>query len=157
VWEDAARVFGPQKGADPDTVRRLERRMAALARAAPRDPRGIPLTGAAGGLAGGLWAHLGAKLVPGAPYVLGAIGFDAAMSGARFVVTGEGRLDEQTLAGKVVGEVATRCRQAGVACHAVVGEEALDVFLERLIDLSSVTRAGTVRRLRAAGRRLAEV
>jgi len=56
-----------------------------------------------------------------------------------------------------VGEVATRCRQAGVAWHAVVGREALDGFLERVIDLSTVTEAGTVRRLRAAGRRLAEV
>jgi glycerate kinase len=115
------------------------------------------MTGAAGGLAGGLWAHLGARLVPGAPYVLDAIGFDAAMRSARFVVTGEGRLDTQTLAGKIVGEVATRCRQAGVACHAVVGVEALDDFRERLIDLSTVTEAGTVRRLRAAGRRLAEL
>jgi glycerate kinase len=156
-WEDAARVYGPQKGADQRTVRRLERRMDELARAAPRDPRGVPMTGAAGGLAGGLWAHLGARLVPGAPHVLDAVGFDAAMRAARFVVTGEGRLDEQTLEGKVVGEVATRCRQAGVACHAVVGEEALDEFLERLIDLSTVSEAGTVRRLRSTGRRLAEL
>ena len=157
AWEDAPRVFGPQKGADPQTVRRLERRMTRLARAAPRDPRGVPMTGAAGGLAGGLWAHLDARLVPGAPYVLDAVGFDGAMWAARFVVTGEGRLDEQTLAGKVVGEVATRCRQAGVACHAVVGQEVLDGFLERVIDLSTVTEAGTVRRLRAAGRRLAKL
>jgi glycerate kinase len=156
-WEDAPRVFAPQKGADPDTVRRLEQRLARLARAAPRDPRGVPMAGAAGGLAGGLWAHLGARLVPGAPYVLDAIGFDAAMRSARFVVTGEGRLDGQTLQGKAVGEVATRCRQAGVACHAVVGVEALDDFRERLIDLSTVTEAGTARGLRAAGRRLAAV
>ena len=156
-WEDAPRVFGPQKGADRATVRHLERRLAELARRAPRDPRGVPMTGAAGGLAGGLRAHLGASLVPGASYVLDAIGFDERMRRARFVVTGEGRLDEQTLTGKVVGEVATRCRQAGVACHAVVGENALDDFGARLIDLSSVTEAGTTRRLRAAGRRLAEL
>src|SRR5207247_6382003 len=133
---------------------RRERRMTRLAAAAPRDPRGMPMTGAAGCLAGGLWAHLGARLVPGASYVLDAIGFDSAMRAARFVVTGEGRLDEQTLAGKVVGEVATRCRQSGVACHAMVGEDALDGFLARLIDLSTVTEAGTARRLRTAGRRL---
>jgi glycerate kinase len=156
-WEDAPRVFGPQKGADAATVGRLERRLARLARAAPRDPRGVPMTGAAGGLAGGLWAHLGARLVRGAPYVLDAIGFDSAMRAARFVVTGEGRLDEQTLQGKAVGEVATRCRQAGVACHAVVGTEALDDFRERLIDLSTVTEAGTTRALTAAGRRLAKL
>ena len=116
----AARVR-PAEGRRPRAVRRLERRLAELAAAAPRDPRGVPMTGAAGGLSGGLWAHRGAQLVPGAAYVLDAIGFDERMRAARFVVTGEGRLDEQTLQGKAVGEVATRCRQAGVACHAVVG------------------------------------
>jgi glycerate kinase len=156
-WEDAARVFGPQKGAGPDTVRRLERRLGRLARAAPRDPRGVAMTGAAGGLAGGLWAHRGARLVPGAPFVLDAIGFDDRMRAARFVVTGEGRLDEQTLEGKVLFEVATRCRQGGVACHAVVGQDALDDFRARLMDLSTLTEAGTKRRLRSAGRRLAEL
>jgi glycerate 2-kinase len=70
------------------------------------------------------------------------------------VVTGEGRLDEQTLQGKVVGEVATRCRQAGVPCHAVVGQEALDPFSERILDLASVTEAGTPEALREAGRAL---
>ena len=154
-WEQAPRVFGPQKGADPETVKRLERRLARLAKAAPRDPRGVPMTGAAGGLAGGLWAHRGASLVPGAALVLDAIGFDDAMRAARFVVTGEGRIDRQTLAGKIVFEVATRCRQSGVACHAVVGRNDLEPFEARLIDLSTVTEAGTKRRLRTAGARLA--
>ena len=150
-WEDAARVFAPQKGADPAEVRRLSARLASFASQLPRDPRGEPMTGAAGGLAGGLWAALGAKLVPGAPYVLDAVGFDAAMRGARYVVTGEGRLDEQTLAGKCVGEVATRCRQAGMACHAVVGQEALDLFGQRVIDLGSVREATTLEEIERAG------
>src|SRR5438045_2544640 len=60
--ERAGNGFGPQKGADPDPVRRLTRRLGALARRLPRDPRGIPLTGAAGGLSGGLWAAFGARL-----------------------------------------------------------------------------------------------
>ena len=154
-WEQAPRVFGPQKGAGPDTVKRLERRLARLAKAAPRDPRGVPMTGAAGGLAGGLWAHRGAALVPGAAFVLDTVGFDAAMRAARFVVTGEGRIDRQTLAGKIVFEVATRCRQAGVACHAVVGRNELEPFEARLIDLATVTEAGTKRRLRSTGARLA--
>ena len=153
-WEDAARAYGPQKGADPATVRRLERRLDSLARRAPRDPRGVPMTGAAGGLAGALWAHLGARLVPGAGYVLDAVGFDRRMLASRFVITGEGRLDEQSLRGKVVGEVATRCRQRGVACHAVVGRNALDDFLARLVDLSTVIEASTPAALRRAGRRL---
>jgi glycerate 2-kinase len=156
-WEDAARAFGPQKGADAATVARLEHRLEEIADAAPRDPRGQPLTGAAGGLAGGLWAHLGARLVPGAAYVLDAIGFDARMHSARFVITGEGRLDAQSLAGKAVGEVATRCRGAGVACHALVGRNKLSAFEARLIDLASVTEAGTPEELEAAGRTLAEL
>ena len=111
------------------------------------------MTGCAGGLSGGLWAALGAKLVPGAPYVLDAIGFDALMRESAFVVTGEGSLDEQTLQGKIVGELATRCRQGGVTCHAIVGRNQLDPFGERIIDLASVTEATTLDELRPPGRR----
>jgi len=155
-WEDAPRVFGPQKGADPETVKRLERRLTQLARKAPRDPRGVAMTGAAGGLAGGLWAFQGARLVAGAPAVLSAIGFDAKMRTATFVVTGEGRLDRQTFAGKAVFEVATRARQSGVACHAIVGSCQLDAFEERVLDLQTVAEASTEAELEAAGRALTE-
>jgi len=155
VWEDAPRVFGPQKGADSDTVRRLEQRLEELRAASPRDPRGVPMTGAAGGLSGGLWAHRGAKLLAGAAHVLSAIGFDRQMREAAFVVTGEGGLDRQSLQGKVVGELATRCRQAGVACHAVVGRNQLGPFEARILDLESVTEATTLEELEAAGRALA--
>ena len=155
-FEDAPRVYGPQKGADSAMVGRLERRLDELAASFPRDPRGVPMTGAAGGLSGGLWAALGAKLVPGAAYVLDAIGFDDLMRGSAFVVTGEGSLDEQTLQGKIVGEVATRCRQGGVTCHALVGRNQLDPFGERIIDLASVTEATTLDELRRAGAALIE-
>jgi glycerate kinase len=154
-WELAPSVFAPQKGADPATVARLEQRLDELARSAPRDPRGEPMTGAAGGLSGGLWAHRGARLRAGAPYVLDTIGFDELMRAAPFVVTGEGRLDEQTLQGKIVGEVATRCRQAGVSCHAVVGQNDLEAFRIRMLDLASVTKAGTLEEIEKAGRKLA--
>ena len=150
-FEDAPRIFGPQKGADPALVERLERRLGELAASFPRDPRGEPMTGCAGGLSGGLWAVHGAKLVPGAPYVLDTIGFDALMRGSAFVVTGEGALDEQTLQGKIVGEVATRCRQGGVTCHAIVGRNRLDPFGERIIDLASVTEATTLADIERAG------
>jgi glycerate kinase len=153
-FEKAASVFGPQKGADPEMVRRLERRLHRLAKGFRRDPRGEPMTGAAGGLSGGLWAQYDARLVSGAAYVLDAIGFDARMRAAAFIVTGEGRLDEQTLQGKIVGEVATRCRQGGVACHAVVGANALEPFQERILDLASVTEATTLEELERAGRGL---
>jgi glycerate 2-kinase len=155
-YEQAARVFGPQKGADPALVRRLERRLHRLAERLPRDPRGRPMTGAAGGLSGALWARHGARLRPGAAYVLDAIGFDDCMRGAAFVVTGEGRLDDQTLQGKIVGELAVRCRQGGVTCHAIVGRNELDPFQARVLDLASVTEAGTPAALEAAGRGLVE-
>jgi len=155
-FEDAPRVFAPQKGADPSTVKRLERRQAELAARAPRDPRGVPMTGAAGGLSGGLWAHRDAKLIPGAPYVLNAIGFHERMRESAFVVTGEGALDEQTLQGKAAGEVATQARQSGVTCHAVVGRNDLDEFQARILDLVTVIEAGTEEALEAAGRRLVE-
>jgi glycerate 2-kinase len=155
-FEDAPRIFGPQKGADNAMVKRLERRLDELASTFPRDPRGEPMTGCAGGLSGGLWAVHGAKLVPGAPYVLDAIGFDALMRASAFVVSGEGSLDEQTLQGKIVGEVATRCRQGGVPCHAIVGRNQLDPFGERIIDLASVTEATTLDELKHAGHTLVE-
>jgi glycerate kinase len=153
-FERAPSVFGPQKGADPATVKRLERRLDELAEAAPRDPRGVPMTGAAGGLSGGLYAYLGAELVPGAPYVLEVIGFDERMRDAAYVVTGEGKLDDQTLQGKIVGEVATRCRQGGVPCHAVVGKADLEPFKQRILDLASVREATTEAELEAVGREL---
>jgi glycerate kinase len=77
------------------------------------------------------------------------------MRAASFVVTGEGRMDEQTLEGKAAGEVAVRCRQAGVACHAVVGQDALDDFSLRVLALDGLEEAGDPEALRAAGRSLA--
>jgi glycerate kinase len=155
AFEDAPRVFGPQKGASPDDVRRLGARLSALARRLPRDPRGVPMTGAAGGLSGGLWSAFGAELVPGAAFVLDAVGFDARMRAARAVITGEGKLDQQSLVGKVVSEVATRSRQTGVPCHAVVGTRELDAMGTRVLDLDRVLEATTLPELEAAGRELA--
>jgi glycerate 2-kinase len=154
-FEDAARIYAPQKGADRDAVRRLTRRLGDHARRLPRDPRGVPMTGAAGGLSGGLWAALGAELVPGAAFILDALGFDARMRAARAVVTGEGRLDGQSLAGKAASEVATRARQAGVPCHAIVGQRRLDAFGARILDLQAVLEAGTLAEIEAAGAELA--
>jgi glycerate kinase len=154
VWEDAPKVFGPQKGADEAMVARLERRLDELAGQLPKDPRGVPMTGAAGGLAGGLWAAHGAALEPGAPFVLDALDFDRRMRASRAVVTGEGKLDEQTLQGKLVGEIGTRTRQAGVPLHAIVGTDALDGFGKRIIDLQMVQEATNLDELEAAGERL---
>jgi glycerate kinase len=137
--DGAAHAFGPQKGAGAAAVELLERRLADWARlaskAAGRDPAGEPFAGAAGGLAGGLWAFARAELRSGAALVLDVAGFEARARDSFAVVTGEGRLDEGTLAGKVVFEVATRTRQAGVPCYAVVGSDALDAFERRLISV----------------------
>ena len=153
-WERCAEVFSPQKGADEAMVGRLARRLDDLAATLPRDPRGVPMTGAAGGLAGGLWAVHGAHLEPGAAFVLDALGFDERMRAARCVITGEGRIDEQTLQGKVVGEIGTRTRQAGVPLHAIVGENALDPFGARMIDLQLVVEASTLAEIEASAHRL---
>lgn len=147
-FEHAAEVFGPQKGADPATVHRLTRRLDDIGESLPRDPRGLPMTGAGGGLAGGLWATFGACLVPGAATVLNMIGFDAAAAKADVVVTGEGRLDSQSLQGKLASEVASRGRQAGRPVHAVVGS--LDGDPSTHSAFSSVTVASTTDDLRAA-------
>lgn len=156
-FQDAAEVFGPQKGASPDDVKRLTSRLNAQARRLTRDPRGVPMTGAAGGLSGGLWAAFGAELVPGAAFVLDEVGFDARMRAARAVITGEGKLDMQSLVGKVVSEVATRARQSGVPCHAVVGTRELDSMGARILDLDHVIQATNVKELEAAGAALAQV
>lgn len=153
-FERAPAVYGPQKGADAAMVARLEERLDALARRLPRDPRGVPMSGAAGGLSGGLWAAFGATLEAGAPFILGALDFDARMRAARAVVTGEGKLDEQTLEGKLVGEIGTRTRQAGVPLHAIVGTDRLDAFGKRMIDLQLVQEATNVEELEAAGETL---
>jgi glycerate kinase len=154
TWEQAPRLYGPQKGADAATVARLERRLDGLAHEAPRDPRGVPYTGSAGALSGGLWAFRDARLFPGAAYVLDALGFDERLREATFVVTGEGRLDAQTLEGKIVAEVARRCRTAGVACHAVVGQNALGREEVDELGLASVREAKTLAELEAQGREL---
>jgi glycerate 2-kinase len=153
-FERAPAVYGPQKGADPDMVRRLEERLDALAIRLPHDPRGVPMTGAAGGLSGGLWAAYGALLERGAPFILDALGFDARMRAARAVVTGEGKLDEQTLEGKLVGEIGTRTRQAGVPLHAIVGTDRLDPFGKRIIDLQFVQEATDLAEMETAGETL---
>jgi glycerate kinase len=149
-WERCAEIYGPQKGADEAMVVRLAARLDSLASELPRDPRGIAMTGAAGGLSGGLWAGLGATLQPGAPYVLDALAFDSRLRGAAAVVVGEGRIDAQSAMGKIVGEIAARARAAGVPVHALVGRNELTGE----IGLASVTEATTLAELEAAGERL---
>jgi len=108
---DAARLFAPQKGADPQQVEELEARLAAMEELAPYAEE--PGAGAAGGL-GAAFAALGAELMSGAEFVLETIGFDPA--GFDLVVTGEGAVDRTTVEGKAPAAVLRACREAGVRC-----------------------------------------
>ena len=152
AFEEAARVFAPQKGADPPTVRRLQRRLHELAARLPKDPRGVAATGAAGGLSGGLWAAFDAELRHGAAAVLDALGVDERMRAAQLVVTGEGCIDEQSLRGKIVGELVRRARDAGVEIHAVVGSRRLDDEQAVKAGLERIWTASTLDEIEAAGR-----
>jgi glycerate 2-kinase len=86
---------------------------------------------------------------------LEAIGFDGRMRRARAVVVGAHRLEEQTLAGSPVFELATRARQGGVPAYAVTAENGLAPFDVRILDLQLVIEAGSTRALANAGRKLA--
>lgn len=127
----APAVYGPQKGADEATVAHLERGLAAWRVVAEQDLGAAPDladapgTGAAGGLGYGLAAGLGAAFAPGADTVADLQGLDQAIAGADLVVTGEGRLDGTTAAGKVVAAVTRTATSSGVPTAAVVGSAAV--------------------------------
>ena len=146
---DAARLYAPQKGASPALVVRLEARLRAFPELAPY--ASLPGAGAAGGL-GAAFAALGAELVPGAALVLAEVGFDPA--GFDVVLTGEGTVDHTTRQGKAPGEVAARCRAAGVRCVVFGGR-----IVEPLHDAETYELSGNPARaaadLRALGEELA--
>lgn len=139
---DTARVFGPQKGADPAAVARLERRLTVqaelLRKRFARDVRLVPGAGAAGGLAGGLWAA-GARIVPGFEFVAEHVGLASQVAAADLVVTAEGRLDRTSFQGKVVGGVLAEAARADVPAVVVAGTadpSAARAAPARVIDLS---------------------
>jgi glycerate kinase len=135
---DAPRTFGPQKGATPEQVVELEARFRADERLAPF--ASLPGAGAAGGLGAAL-ASLGAQLVPGAPAVLDLVGFDASVPA--LVVTGEGRVDATTGAGKAPAEVARRCAAVGTPCVVFGG-----IVAEPVRDAETVALSGDPARAR---------
>ena len=155
-FERAAEVFAPQKGASPEQVDRLTSRLVAEAGALARDPRGRAMTGAAGGLSGGLWATFGAHLVPGAVFVLGVLGFDDRLERADAVITGEGQLDAQSLEGKLVGQLARRCREAGLPLYVITGSNRLDAAEATRRGIASVSEAGTPEAIGDAAGRIAD-
>lgn len=121
----AAHVFGPQKGADAAMVELLDSGLRHLAEVMRRDLGAdildVPGSGAAGGMGAGMAAFFGAALRPGIDTVLDTVGFDAALDGADMVITGEGKLDSQSLGGKVVIGVARAAAKRGVPVVAIVG------------------------------------
>ena len=124
--QGAAVVFAPQKGADEEIVKLLDSNLAHLAKIVKasigKDVADIPGAGAAGGMGAGMVAFLGSILQRGIDTVLDTVGFDFLVSGADLVISGEGKIDVQSLRGKVVIGCAGRAKAAGVPLIAIVGD-----------------------------------
>lgn len=152
----AASTFGPQKGASPAQVKRLDaglRRLAAKRRPALARRPGA---GAAGGLGYGLMAFGGARLLPGARTLLELAGLDALLARCDVVLTGEGSLDAQSLQGKLPAVVAQAGRRAGKPCVALCGRVRLKPSQWRRAGFSEAWAApGRARELEAAAYRWA--
>jgi len=125
----AAAVYGPQKGADEAQMRELDRNLAhyadVLEAASGRSIRDVPGAGAAGGTTAGLLAIADRfalfDIRPGVEVVMELTGFDAALADSDLVLTGEGRVDEQTAFGKTAFGVARRAQAANVSCICLCG------------------------------------
>lgn len=123
--DGAAYVYAPQKGADICAVRALDDGLCNFAQVALAktgiDLTDMPGAGAAGGVAGSMYAFLGAELRPGAEVILDCVGFENAVEGSDLVITGEGKLDHQTLTGKLPYRVAQRAMKKGIPVIAICG------------------------------------
>lgn len=122
----ASAVFGPQKGADEAMVRKLDRNLSHLAdliqNSTGKDIRNLPGAGAAGGMGGGMAAFLSSKLQMGIETVLDVVHFDQLLENTDLVISGEGKIDFQSLRGKVVIGVARRTKRKNIPLIAVVGD-----------------------------------
>jgi len=144
--EGAAAIFGPQKGASPDDVQKLNTflaRFSDLARQRTgKDISMVKHGGTAGGAAAGLFAFLNAKLVNGIDYFLDLTGFDAALEKSDLVITGEGSIDEQTLQGKGPFGVARKAKLKGIPVIGLAGKipetksEEMQKYFDELIAIS---------------------
>ncbi len=122
----AAYVFAPQKGADEETVRLLDRNLIEFAETVrdslDLDIASLPGAGAAGGAGAGAVAFLGAKLCSGIETVLDLCGFEKLAADADFVITGEGRIDGQTTGGKAISGIALRAKKLGIPVAVIAGD-----------------------------------
>jgi glycerate kinase len=127
----AAYVFAPQKGADAAMVESLDKKMQSIAKIIERDCKldvqALPGSGAAGGMGGGMAAFFKSQLQMGIETVLETVGFDNLLKDADLVLTGEGKIDGQSLRGKVVIGVSRRAKKSKVPVIAVVGDIGDDV------------------------------
>ena len=121
----AAFVFAPQKGADEEMVRRLDGRLRKVDEILQQELglslADYPGAGAAGGMGAGAMAFLGAELKSGIEAVLDMVDFDRALEGADLVITGEGRIDAQSVHGKVISGIARRTSPRNIPLVAIVG------------------------------------
>ena len=127
----AAAIYGPQKGADPEMVKALDGKMRHLASVLSKELgielQKIPGSGAAGGMGGGMSAFFSARLQMGIDTVLETTGFEVLAEGADMIFTGEGRIDGQSLRGKVVIGVARKAKKMGIPVIAIVGDIGDDI------------------------------
>ena len=142
----AARVYGPQKGATPEMVERLERGLSNLARVIRKElsisVQSLPGSGAAGGLGAGLYAFLGAEMENGVELVMRIVRLEHRIKKADLVITGEGQLDRQTLYGKAVMGAIKMARKYGVPVICIAGSimpEAKDLYRLGVKGLFSIT------------------
>ena len=123
--QGAAHVYGPQKGADPQQVKELDKGLENLARLIQRDLGVDVLTmpggGAAGGLGAGLYAFLNARLCRGIDLIFELVNLEEKMTGADLVLTGEGQIDFQTVFGKAPGGVGALAQKMNIPCIAIAG------------------------------------
>ncbi|HWZ36371.1 MAG TPA: glycerate kinase [Mucilaginibacter sp.] len=144
--EGAAAMFGPQKGASPQDLIKLDnflRKLSSIAlKQTGKDMASVKHSGTAGGAAAGMYAFLNAKLVAGADNFLKLTGFDEALKSTDLVITGEGSIDEQTLHGKAPAAVAIAARQKGIQVIGVAGKvpteisAALNQYFDKLININ---------------------
>ncbi len=144
--DGAAAVYGPQKGATPEMVRTLDAGLANLADVIHKqlgmDVEHMPGSGAAGGLGAGLVAFTGAKLRSGIEIVADAVGLARRIAGADLVITGEGKLDSQSAAGKTAVGVARIARSAGVPCICIPGQADADAPRDMFLAVSPLVGDG---------------
>ncbi|MBF9014303.1 MULTISPECIES: glycerate kinase [unclassified Oceanispirochaeta] len=122
----ASAIYGPQKGATPEMVKMLDANLASLAKVMEKktgqDMSEVPGAGAAGGLGFGLMAFTGGVLEKGIDLVLDSVGFDESLEGAELVITGEGRIDGQSVRGKVPVGIAARAKKKNIPVLVIAGD-----------------------------------